>query len=119
MPFEIQHDHQKANEKKLPLSIKPERSIDIYSCGILFLALAVQDGDSTVGNSQGRVEDIAGKLAKGISCEQPEELGRNLAPCERTIWELIERMTSHIANRRPKVKGISDVLRCLDRYLTF
>ena len=118
MPFEIQDDHQKASEKKIPLSIKPERSIDIYSCGILFLALALQNRSRTVGRSQSRVEDIASKLAKGIYCEQPKELGQNLVPCGQTIWELIERMTSCIADCRPNVEGISDELRCLDRYPT-
>lgn len=112
MPSEILEDHEKASEKNTPRSVRPERSTDIYSCGVMLLALALPEQGRIVGSTKPRMEAFAKSFIYEYTVEPPEELLRIQNGRGRVcgIWELILEMTSRRADRRPNIDVVSKSL---------
>ena len=114
MPSEILEDHEKASKKNIPRSVRPERPTDIYSCGIMLLALALPKQDSIVGSTEPLMETFAESFINENAGEPPKELfkirsGRGRGRVHE-IWNLILQMTSRRADRRPDIDLVSKLL---------
>lgn len=105
MPSEILDDHQKERDQNIPRSVRPDCSTDIYSCGIIFLALALPDRGDIVGSTETRLKHLAQQFVDGTSCETPPEELRKLRGRGEDTWKLIRSMASREA--RPDIASLA------------